>query len=44
MTMRNANKPRAVTKSKTEEKVTPTKRQKTAKTPKQPKAEVEATV
>ena len=35
---------RTVTKSKTEEKVTPTKRQKTAKTPKQPKAEVEATV
>ena len=35
---------RSVNKSKTEEKVTPTKRQKTAKTPKQPKAEVEATV
>mgnify|MGYP003140813558 CR=1 FL=1 len=35
---------RTVTKSKTEEKVTPTKRQKTAKTPKQPKAEVAATV
>tara|TARA_R100000773_G_scaffold44078_1_gene43969 strand:+ start:58 stop:606 length:549 start_codon:yes stop_codon:yes gene_type:complete len=35
---------RTVTKSKTEEKVTPTKRQKTAKTPKQPKTEVESTV
>ena len=35
---------RSVTKSKTEEKITPTKRQKTTKTPKQPKAEIEATV
>ena len=35
---------RSVTKSKTEQKVTPTKRQKTVKAPKQPKAEVEATV
>ena len=35
---------RTVTKSKTEEKVAPTKKQKTPKTPKQPKAEMEATV
>jgi len=35
---------RTVIKSKTEEKVAPTKRQKTTKTPKQPKSEVEVTV
>ena len=35
---------RTVTKSKTEQKITPTKRQKTTKAPKQPKAEVEVTV